>query len=80
MSLALMVDAEGDQEIIGAQNAMRATLDDWIPKILAAQHPDGYLQSCVHTSQCSAAEWAGVAGWIAAAVDGTVAGISTGKS
>lgn len=45
MSLALMVDAQGDQEIIKAQNSMRATLDDWIPKILAAQHPDGYLQT-----------------------------------
>lgn len=45
MSLALMVDAQGDQEIIAAQTAMRATLEDWIPKILAAQHPDGYLQT-----------------------------------
>ncbi len=24
---------------------MKATLEDWIPKILAAQHPDGYLQT-----------------------------------
>ena len=24
---------------------MRETLEDWIPKILAAQHPDGYLQT-----------------------------------
>jgi uncharacterized protein len=45
MSLALMVDPQGDQEIIQAQAKMRATLDDWIPKILAAQHPDGYLQT-----------------------------------
>jgi DUF1680 family protein len=45
MSLALMVDAEGDKEILAAQAGMRETLDDWIPKILAAQHPDGYLQT-----------------------------------
>jgi DUF1680 family protein len=45
MSLALMVDPQGDKEIIQAQAKMRTTLDDWIPKILAAQHPDGYLQT-----------------------------------
>ena len=45
MSLALMVDAEGDPEILAAQTKMRATLDDWIPKILAAREPDGYLQT-----------------------------------
>ena len=33
-------------EIIAAQKAMRAKLDDWIPKILSAQEPDGYLQTC----------------------------------
>jgi DUF1680 family protein len=43
--LALMVDPQGDKEIVAAQAKMRATLDDWIPKILAAQHPDGYLQT-----------------------------------
>ncbi len=43
--IALMVDPHGDQEIIGAQRQMKATLDDWIPKILAAQEPDGYLQT-----------------------------------
>jgi uncharacterized protein len=43
--LALMVDPQGDTEIEAAQARMRATLDDWIPKILAAQHPDGYLQT-----------------------------------
>ena len=37
MSLALMVDAEGDKDILAAQDKMRATLDDWIPKILAAR-------------------------------------------
>lgn len=45
ISLALMVDPEGDNEIIAAQTQLKATLDDWIPKILAAQHPDGYLQT-----------------------------------
>ncbi len=43
--VALMVDPQGDQEIIQAQQAMKATLEDWIPKILAAQEPDGYLQT-----------------------------------
>ncbi len=45
MSIALMVDPKGDQEIIQAHQKMRATLEDWIPKILAAQEPDGYLQT-----------------------------------
>ncbi len=45
MCVALMVDAQGDQEILQAQNAMRAKLDDWIPKILSAQEPNGYLQT-----------------------------------
>ena len=43
MCLALMVDPQADPEIIAAQAAMRQTLDDWIPKILSAQEPDGYL-------------------------------------
>ncbi len=45
MSIALMVDAQGDQEILTAQEKFKATLEDWIPKILAAQEPDGYLQT-----------------------------------
>jgi DUF1680 family protein len=45
MSLALMIDPQGDREIIQAQAKMTATLEDWIPKILAAQHPDGYLHT-----------------------------------
>ncbi len=45
MCLALMVDPQGDQEIIKAQAKMRETLEDWIPKILSAQEPDGYLQT-----------------------------------
>src|SRR6266550_5918676 len=43
--LALMVDPQGDAEIIKAQGLMKTTLADWIPKILAAQAPDGYLQT-----------------------------------
>ncbi|QDU55721.1 glycoside hydrolase family 127 protein [Aeoliella mucimassa] len=43
--IALMVDPQGDQEIIAAQAMLRDTLEDWIPKILAAQEPDGYLQT-----------------------------------
>ncbi len=45
MCIALMVDPQGDPDIIEAQKKMKATLDDWIPKILAAQEPDGYLQT-----------------------------------
>ena len=45
MCLALMVDPQGDPEIIKAQEKMKTTLEDWIPKILAAQEPDGYLQT-----------------------------------
>jgi hypothetical protein len=29
-----MIDPAGDQEIIKAQKIMKATLEDWIPKIL----------------------------------------------
>jgi DUF1680 family protein len=42
---ALMVDPQGDPEIIKAQQEMRSTLQDWIPKILSAQEPDGYIQT-----------------------------------
>ncbi len=45
MCVALMVDPQGDAEISAAQAAMRQTLDDWIPKILSAQEPDGYLHT-----------------------------------
>ncbi len=45
MCIALMVDPGGDEEIIAAQRRMKTTLEDWIPKILAAQEPDGYLQT-----------------------------------
>jgi hypothetical protein len=45
MCIALMVDAQGDKEIEPAQELMRATLERWIPIILSAQMPDGYLQT-----------------------------------
>ncbi len=45
MCIALEVDPQGDPDMIAAQAKMKATLEDWIPKILAAQEPDGYLQT-----------------------------------
>jgi DUF1680 family protein len=45
MCIALMVDPKGDKEIIAAQEKMKATLEKWIPVILAAREPDGYLQT-----------------------------------
>jgi DUF1680 family protein len=45
MCIALMVDPKGDPEIIQAQEKMKETIEDWIPRILAAQEPDGYLQT-----------------------------------
>jgi uncharacterized protein len=45
MSVALTIDPKGDPDIIKAQADIRATLDRWIPIILAAQEPDGYLQT-----------------------------------
>lgn len=43
--VALMIDPQGDQEIIASQTAMKAKLEEWIPIILAAQESDGYLQT-----------------------------------
>jgi DUF1680 family protein len=45
MCIALMIDPKGDREIIAAQEKMKKTLEKWIPIILAAQEPDGYLQT-----------------------------------
>jgi DUF1680 family protein len=45
MSIALMIDPQGDPDIIKAHQKFRQTLDAWIPIILAAQEPDGYLQT-----------------------------------
>ncbi len=43
--LALMVDPDGDAEIAAAQELLRKKLEAWIPVVLAAQEPDGYLQT-----------------------------------
>jgi DUF1680 family protein len=45
MCEALMVDPQGDTAIIHAQDKMKGTLERWIPVILSAQEPDGYLQT-----------------------------------
>ncbi len=45
MSIALMVDAKGDADMERAHTLMRKTLDEWIPIVIAAQEPDGYLQT-----------------------------------
>ena len=45
MCIALMIDPKGDKEIIAAHEKMKKTLEEWIPIILAAQEPDGYLQT-----------------------------------
>jgi DUF1680 family protein len=45
MCIALMVDPGGDADMMQAQQKMRDTLEAWIPIILAAQEPDGYLQT-----------------------------------
>ena len=45
MCIALMIDPQGDPDIERAHQKFRTTLADWIPKILAAQEPDGYLQT-----------------------------------
>jgi DUF1680 family protein len=45
MCIALMVDPQGDPDILKAQAKMKRTLEDWIPIILGAQEPDGYLQT-----------------------------------
>jgi DUF1680 family protein len=45
MCIALMIDPQGDPDMIKAQEKMSATLEKWIPIILAAQMSDGYLQT-----------------------------------
>ncbi len=45
MCIAQMFDSQGDAEIVAAQAALRKTIDDWVPKMLAAQEPDGYLHT-----------------------------------
>ena len=43
--LALAVEPDGDAELAQAQAALRAKVEEWIPIILAAQLPDGYIHS-----------------------------------
>lgn len=45
MCIAIMVDPKGDPEIRAAHEKFRATLEEWIPVILAAREPDGYLHT-----------------------------------
>jgi DUF1680 family protein len=43
--IALMVDPQGDEEVAATQEKLKGTLEKWIPLVLAAQEPDGYLQT-----------------------------------
>lgn len=45
MCIALMVDPQGDAAMTAAQSTMKKKLEEWIPIILSAQEPDGYLQT-----------------------------------
>jgi DUF1680 family protein len=45
MCYALLYDPQGDPAIIAAQAAFRTNCDYWIPIILRAQLPDGYLHT-----------------------------------
>ena len=43
MCASLIVDPQGDPEMIAAQKKIRAGIERWIPVLLAAQDKDGYL-------------------------------------
>lgn len=43
--LALAVDPDGDADLARVQGYLRAKLEEWIPIILAAQSPDGYIHT-----------------------------------
>jgi uncharacterized protein len=45
MCLATLVNAAGDGDVLRTQAEFRKTIDDWVPKLLGAQEPDGYLQT-----------------------------------
>jgi DUF1680 family protein len=45
MCYALLYDAQGDPAILQAQATFRTNLNYWIPIILGAQEPDGYLHT-----------------------------------
>ena len=57
MCIALQVDPRRDTEIAKAQDAMRAKINEWIPIILAAQEPDGYIQTRFTLDPRHAAHW-----------------------
>jgi len=43
--VALALDPQGDAETAKAQAALRKTMEEWTSILLAAQEPDGYLQT-----------------------------------
>jgi hypothetical protein len=43
--LAQQIDPAGDAALAAAQSGLRASIERWIPVILAAQEPDGYFQT-----------------------------------
>ncbi|MEI6605087.1 MAG: beta-L-arabinofuranosidase domain-containing protein [Verrucomicrobiota bacterium] len=43
--VALALDPQGDKETAKGQAALRKTMEEWTPILLAAQEPDGYLQT-----------------------------------
>lgn len=45
MCVAMQIDPQDDPEIIAAQSAIKAKIEDWLPKLLSAQEADGYLQT-----------------------------------
>lgn len=45
MCLAMMVDPNGDPEIKQAQGLIKQAIDRWVTVILAAQEPDGYIDT-----------------------------------
>jgi len=45
ISIALMVDPQGDKDLLAVRPLLEKTLDEWIPIVLAAQEPDGYIQT-----------------------------------
>lgn len=45
MCVAMQIDPQGDPDLIAAQSAIKAKIEDWLPKLLSAQETDGYLQT-----------------------------------
>ncbi len=45
MCIAQQVDPAGDADLRQALAAQRKTIEDWLPKLLSAQEPDGYLHT-----------------------------------